>query len=496
MTANVSGLNAGVYYATNVCSSPQATNGSTQWVVRLTVDQASQTALTFNPPATQIYGTTNVLSVTGGTGSGAVSFQVLSGPGTIIGGSNLVMTTGSGTVVVQATKASETNYTSVTATANVQAAKVSQTITLNSIPAQKQTNTVALSATASSGLPVGYAVQAGPGTITGSTLSFTGGGTVLVVATQSGNDLYAAAPDVMLTIAVTALVQSSIASSASTMTLTAPYGSSSVSPAGVSVSNSGEQPINYSIAVNYSSLGSGWLAVSPTNGTVPPSGSVNVSMTANVSGLNAGVYYATNVCSSPQATNGSTQWVVRLTVDQASQAALTFTPPATQTYGTTNALSVTGGTGSGAVSFKVLSGPGTILGGSNLVMTSGSGTVVVQATKASETNYSSTNATATVQAVKASQKLSFPTIASQKNTNTVVLTASATSDLPVNYAVLSGPGVLSGGVLKFSWIGTVQVVASQDGDDNYQGASPVTNSVVVTSYLQSPSNLHVTGTNN
>jgi hypothetical protein len=85
----------------------------------LTVDQASQSALTFNPPATQTYGTTNALSVTGGTGSGAVSFQVLSGPGTIIGGSNLVTTSGSGTVVVQATKASETNYTSVTATANV-----------------------------------------------------------------------------------------------------------------------------------------------------------------------------------------------------------------------------------------------------------------------------------------------------------------------------------------------------------------------------------------
>jgi len=58
-----------------------------------------------------------------------------------------------------------------------------------------------LGASASSGLPVSYALS-GPATLSGTTLSFTGTGTVVITATQAGNAVYAAAAPVMQSIVV------------------------------------------------------------------------------------------------------------------------------------------------------------------------------------------------------------------------------------------------------------------------------------------------------
>ena len=58
--------------------------------------------------------------------------------------------------------------------------------------------TLPLTATASSGLPVTYQVVSGPGSIpaNGTTLTIYGGGTIVVTASQYGNDVYAVAPQV------------------------------------------------------------------------------------------------------------------------------------------------------------------------------------------------------------------------------------------------------------------------------------------------------------
>ena len=54
----------------------------------------------------------------------------------------------------------------------------------------------ALSATASSGLPVSYQLVSGPATLAGNTLTLTGVGTVTVRAKQDGNLTFLPAPDV------------------------------------------------------------------------------------------------------------------------------------------------------------------------------------------------------------------------------------------------------------------------------------------------------------
>ena len=79
-----------------------------------------------------------------------------------------------------------------------------QTITFPAIGAQVTTSTVTLAATASSGLAVSFAVGSGPATISGgTTLTFTGAGTVSIVASQAGNGSWNPALNVTNSFSVT-----------------------------------------------------------------------------------------------------------------------------------------------------------------------------------------------------------------------------------------------------------------------------------------------------
>lgn len=64
------------------------------------------------------------------------------------------------------------------------------------------TTPILLHATATSGLPVVYSIVSGPATVSGSNLTLTGTGTVVIRASQPGNDSYLAAPPVDRTITV------------------------------------------------------------------------------------------------------------------------------------------------------------------------------------------------------------------------------------------------------------------------------------------------------
>jgi len=84
------------------------------------------------------------------------------------------------------------------------AAKLAQTIAFNppaSIRLDANNSAVlGLTASASSGLPVRFTLLSGPATLSGSTLTFTGPGTVTVQADQDGDATYAAAPSVVRSI--------------------------------------------------------------------------------------------------------------------------------------------------------------------------------------------------------------------------------------------------------------------------------------------------------
>lgn len=81
--------------------------------------------------------------------------------------------------------------------------KGSQTITFPAISAKTYGDApFPVAATASSGLPITFQVVSGPATISGSTVTITGAGTIIIRASQAGDDDYNAAPNVDLPITV------------------------------------------------------------------------------------------------------------------------------------------------------------------------------------------------------------------------------------------------------------------------------------------------------
>jgi hypothetical protein len=106
--------------------------------------------------------------------------------------------------VLQASQAAAGVYAAATQTATFAVAGQAQTITFTApvSPVNYGVAPIALSATASSGLAVRFSVVSGPASVSGSTLTITGAGTVVVAADQAGNTTYSAAPQVTRSITV------------------------------------------------------------------------------------------------------------------------------------------------------------------------------------------------------------------------------------------------------------------------------------------------------
>ena len=141
--------------------------------------------ITWPTPAPIIYGTPLSAKQLDATANVAGTFTYSPNTGA-------VLNAGSHPLSVQFTPSSS-NHAPSTASVTLQVTPASQTILFPPIPNQTDGATVALSASATSGLPVGYAVTSGPATINGNRLTTTGNGSVTVQATQTGNLNYTAA---------------------------------------------------------------------------------------------------------------------------------------------------------------------------------------------------------------------------------------------------------------------------------------------------------------
>ncbi len=139
--------------------------------------------------------------VTANTGSGlTLSYAIQSGPATI-SGTTITLSGTTGTVVVAVNQAGDINYNAATQTTEsfivTDASKTDQTITFSALTNKTYGDAdFNLSATASSSLGVVYNVVSGDATISGSTVSITGAGTVTIEANQTGDATYNPAPSV------------------------------------------------------------------------------------------------------------------------------------------------------------------------------------------------------------------------------------------------------------------------------------------------------------
>ncbi len=248
--------------------------------------------------------------------------------------------------------------------------QTTQTITFTPIasPVTFGAGPIALAATSTSGLPVALSVTSGPGMVSGSTLTITGAGTVVVAASQVGNGDYTAAAPVSQTIVVNKAV-SAIALTSSTLnpaldspvTLTATVTSNAGTPTG------NVQFFDGTTAIGMSALNAQGVAVYST------------------SALGTGKHSISATYVGDQNFNGSPSAAVEVSVAEQSQTIAFPALASPATYGAPPlALKATASSGL-AVSYAV-TGPAKIT--SATLTITGAGTVVVTASQAGNSTYS------------------------------------------------------------------------------------------------------------
>ncbi len=116
--------------------------------------------------------------------------EIVEGPA-VITSEGLIEMNGVGTVRVKTTQTGNDQYEAVEEIVAFEVAPASQNITFNATPLTD--STVLLQATVESGLPVAYSVQSGDAMVSGDTLYVQASGSIVITATQAGNENYLSA---------------------------------------------------------------------------------------------------------------------------------------------------------------------------------------------------------------------------------------------------------------------------------------------------------------
>jgi hypothetical protein len=405
----------------------------------ISVNKATQTILFSNTPTSTSGSAPITLNAIASSGL-SVTYSILSGPGTISG--NILTYSGFGTVVVQATQIGNDAFEPATNTLSItRQAKTSQTLVFsNQVTTVTNSAPITVMAVASSGLPVTYSIVSGPANLSGNILNFTGPGTVVVQASQSGNDIFEPATATLSIAQQIRAIQTIVFNNPVTTV-------SGATPLTLNASASSGLPVTYSILSGPGSI----------NGNV-----------LNFTGVGTVVVQAIQT-----GNNEFEMAIATLSISQQTKLTQTiiFNNPISTGSGTAP-LTLTAVASSGLpVTYSVLSGPGNISG--NVLSFTGIGSVVVEVAQAGNSAYEATKVTLSIsRQAKTIQTVSFNNPITTFTGNTpITLSAVASSGLPVSYNVLSGPGAIIGDVLTFSGFGTVVVQASQPGNNSYEAAS-------------------------
>jgi endonuclease/exonuclease/phosphatase family metal-dependent hydrolase len=390
-------------------------------------------------------------------------------------------------------------------------AKASQTIDFPAIGTRTATNVVGLSATATSGLAVTFAVDSGPATISGgTTLSFTGAGMVSIVANQGGNGNWNPAASVTNTFNVTKSIATvTMGSLAQTYDGTPKSVTATTAPEGLAVdftydgsatapTNAGSYAVTGTVnSAMYQGSATGLLVVAKASQTIDfqaigdqlTTNTVYLSATAS-SGLPVGFA----VAGGPAVLAGNTMTftnsgTVSIVASQTGDVNRAAAPEVTNTFAVSKATATvtlgglsqtydgTARTATATTAPEGLAVDFTYDGDATAPTNAGS--YAVTGTVSDAMYQGLTNGLLVV--AKANQTITFPAIGDQLTTNTVYLSATASSGLPVGFAVASGPASITGGTnLSFTGTGAVSIVAAQTGDMNRAAAPEVTNTFNVT----------------
>ena len=446
------------------------------------------------------------------TTNGSAAFSVVSGPASVGAGAAADFAVAYASSGAAATAAVEVVHDAAFSPFLLHLASdsslLAQTITFPALADQVTTGVVGLAATASSGLPVSFGVASGSASISGGTnLSFSGAGSVSIVASQGGDATYAPAPDATNTF--------NVAKAVATVTLTdlnATYdgtpkpAAATTEPAGLTVALTYDGSATAPSAVgSYAVTGT----VTEANWQGEATGMLVISPITN--SLTVGSLYGT-----PTPATGATWFAQGSLIDAFVDAVVLSADMATQHVCTgwsgTGSVPLLGA--SNAVSFNITdhstltwnwiteydltinpdpNGTVSLANGWYAAFTNLSITATASAgyefagwtgdivTNANPLNLTMDRAYHLTPTFKAGQTIAFPPIPPQKLSASVGLAATGGgSGHPVTFAVTEGPGSIADDTnLTFSGVGDVAVVASQAGDATYVAAPDVTNIVKV-----------------
>jgi hypothetical protein len=413
----------------------------------VSIARTSQTNLTV-VSTSAVYGQGYALTTSGGSGSGAVTWQVVSGTCTV-SGSTLTPGDAGSSCVVRATKAQSTNYNAVdSADTAVAIARTTQSIlTVTSTSATYGQN---YSLTTSGGSGTGavtWQVVLGTCTVSGSTLSPGDAGSMCQVkATKAQSTNYHAADSADTTVVINKANQSTL----SVTSTSATYGQ------------------NYTLTTSGGS-GTGAVSWSVTSGTCTVSGSTltpgNAGSLCNVRASKATDTNYNQVYSSS----------TTVTINKAPQSGLSVTSPSFFVTGTPLTLTAAGGQSTGSLSWAVTAGSCS-LSGSTLTATRGGIACTVEVTRAGDSNYLASTDSLVITVNKIAQVLTFRSAAPSPANPGTTYTVSVESDafLAPTIAIANGSSTVcsvAAGVVTFNAVGSCVISASQAGNDVYSSAA-------------------------
>ena len=388
-----------------------------------------------------------VLSATATSGL-PVSYSIISGGAFVILNGDVITVVGAGDVTLQADQVGNANYFAATLQqVTFTVAKESQSISFGTLFTKTFGDPpFALTATASSGLPVSYSAT-GPATVLGNTLTITGSGIVTVFADQAGDANFLAAPQQSQIFAVGREAQLITFAQLPDVTF-------GVAPFELTATASSGLPVSYGI--------SGPATLNGDIVTITGAGSVTI--TADQAGDG-------NFQAAPQVPN-------TFNVAKNSQT-ITFAAPATPVTFGVPPFELTATASSGLPVAYTVTGPATLNG--SIVTITGVGTITLKADQSGNANFNAApQITRTVVVNQNSQTITFNTLPGATFGDAPFnLTATSDSGLPVSYAVTAGNATVNGTLVTITGTGLVTIQATQAGNANISAAAPVSKSFSV-----------------
>lgn len=432
----------------------------------LTINKGNQT-ITFGPLANKFISDAP-FNLTATASSGLAITYVSSNLSVATISGSTVTIVGLGTTTITASQPGNSNYNAAPSVDQPLTVNnlLSQTITFNPLPAKTiGDNPFALTATASSGLPVSYtSSNTSVATISGTLVFIVGPGTTTITASQAGNSTYNAALDVNQNLVVNKLDQTITFGPIPTMfTSSPPFDLTATASSG--------------LAVTYVSSNPSVATISGSTVTIHAAGTSTI--TASQPGN--GTYNAAAPVNQP------------LTVTSKLPQTITFGPLTSRQVGD-NPFALTASASSGLPVSYVSSNTSVATISGNLVFIVGLGTTTITASQPGDATYSAAPDVGQSLVVnKRDQTITFAPLPSKKvGDPPFALSATASSGLAVSYAS-SNPGVatVTGNMVTIVGLGTTNITATQAGNASFNAALPITQSlsILVTGDLPDPAGL-------